>query len=325
MPFTGFAGHVLMLTVACMTMLLCVLRYWYARAHGTDKRSARQYTYDMSKIAISQTAAWAVNLGMTSVVSSVLASLEVSSAAVNGAEGIGWYAAIFMMDFLVGVPVGLWLSRWLNHACDAYWRSWLANYLTNCRQEGDLSRVAPYDWAEPPASPTLLAGCCGDQGAVGDSEVDSVALMVEQLEGTGELPEHDTLPSCMARIAEQNRLYGKYGRHHHGSAEDVYMDRWGPRLDGVWWASQLATFSAVIAVSRCFSGFLIVALLSVDPHVSNPVVAIAQFVTKLPLTCGEKQWAVAGGFRIAVDVLQFLIFDAVNRLRIKSDSYTELP
>lgn len=308
MPFSGPAGHVLVVSVAVLSIVLCVARYRWKHVKGQDRRSVRVYAYDMSKLVISQSAAWVVNLFMTAWVFDALLYLQAKDndavsygtrASMTEIEGIGWYASVFLMDFVFGVPLGVWMGKSLNRIADNYWRAWLV-------QEFSLEQEAL------PRQQSMME-------ATFDEFNDELADMINSsLMLHTELPCNAELP-CLARYCEQNRIYGKYERHHSGTSADDFVDQWGPQLDIRWWWSQTLSFSAVIGVSRLASGVCMIGLLYAYRSPANPIVVIAQVVTDLPFTCAEKQWLVAGLMRCVIDVVMLLIFDAVLKFRSKDE------
>lgn len=295
MPFSGMAGAVLVTCMGILSIVICVIRYSWEHRRGEDRRPARVYAYDMSKIALSQTAAWAVNLWMTDLVFQVLLSRGVEGEELD-IEGIGWYTAVFMMDFIFGVPLGIWLGRLVNQQADAWWASYLGQTLNGHRSVPRRSiSVMTFD-------------------SVDDDELFDITCHAEKAQ---DVPPNCELP-LRPRWAEQNRIYGKYGRGHSGKYEqDSFVDEWGPALDGWWWWSQTLSWSMCVAISRMLSGVAIIVILVAYNAPTNPVVLIAASVSSLPLTCAAKQWLIAGLFRIAVDVVQYLIIDAVNKFRTK--------
>jgi hypothetical protein len=295
MPFSGVAGAILVTFMGILSIVICIIRYMWEHRRGEDRRPARVYAYDMCKIAISQTAAWVVNLWITDQVFQTLLSRGADGEEL-GIEGIGWYTAVFLMDFVVGVPLGIWLGRLVNQQAEVWWTSYLSAAL---RVQAPIPRRA-------------LSVMTLD--SIDDDELFDLTCCAEEAQ---DVPANCDLP-WLPRWAEQNRIYGKYGRLHSGKyEEDSFIDTWGPALDGWWWWSQTASWSICVAVSRIFSGLVMMMALLVYNAPTNPIVLIATAVSEMPLTCAAKQWLIAGVLRIAVDVLQYLIIDAVNKFRTK--------
>lgn len=298
MPFSGVAGAILVTFMGVLSIVICVVRYLWEHRRGEDRRPLRVYAYDMCKIAISQSAAWVVNLWMTDqAFQAFLSPQDVEGGDELGdIEGIGWYTAVFLLDFFLGVPLGIWFGRLVNQQAEVWWTSYLSEAL---RIQTPIPRRA-------------LSVMTLD--SIDDDELFDLTCCAEEAQ---DVPANADLP-CLPRWAEQNRIYGKYGRLHSGKyEEDSFIDAWGPALDGWWWWSQTTSWSLCVAVSRAVSGFVIVVALLLYNAPSNPVVLIATAVSNMPLTCAAKQWLIAGAFRIAVDVLQYLIIDAVNKFRTK--------
>lgn len=294
MPFSGTAGHILVAAMGALSVVLCVVRYWWLHRHGKDTRPLRVYAYDMSKIVVSQSAAWVVNLIVTD---RIYYSLEDDTTV----EGIGLYAGVFFMDIVIGVPLGLWMGKWFNEVCDAYWRRYLLG----------TEHV-------PVALTTNSLTLSATFAEIEDDVFEAIAAF-EDCEGSlkCEVTPNGELPP-FARIAEQNRMYGKYARHHCGNECDVFVDSYGPELESSWWWSQCTTWSIVVAISRVLSGLLLLGSLSLSTKAVNPLMWVASAVTDLKISCAAKQWWIAGFFRIAIDVGQYLVIDAVNKLRAKS-------
>jgi hypothetical protein len=105
-----------------------------------------------------------------------------------------------------------------------------------------------------------------------------------------------------------NVQYGKYGPRHGEAPVDEVTLYWS------WWASQLATWSACVGLSRVFSGLIVIASFRSVRASDNIALAIAVSITNWDVSCAVKQWAVAGLLRVFMDIGQIAVIDIVNRL-----------
>lgn len=311
MPFTGAAGHALALFLCLFAVSVCALAYRYQRQQGTEIRPLRVYLYDMSKIVLSQLAAWLVNMSMTALAfeeyqsESSSASLTLTAVqptpTVHGKAppshpprppymtGVGWYASVFTLDFVVGVPVGLALGALLSRLAAKYWMSYVRPYAQK-HIVGIVMELEPGD------------------------------IDVEDLPPEAEMP-------CLVRLAEQNAVLGKYGRRHvgNGNEDATEEDEWGPQLEGSWWATQCLAWCLCVAASRAVSGGLLLLSLQYVPLEWNVLLWLAKWISSWPFSCGAKQWIVAGVMRTTTDIAQYLIVDVVNKLHPDpADAYIEV-
>lgn len=240
---------------AAVIYLLMYVYQHYIRL--SDTRSVKVFAFDVSKILISQSGAWVVNLVITEMIVQA-ASVKVGPDTTSGIQGIGWYASVFLLDCFVGVPLGLALGKGLNRWC---------KYI-----------VGPAVQDDP------------------RYQDESVAR-----------PESSSLKTfCL-----QNQTYGKYGPNHGDADEDI------SHLHCSWWISQLATWTLCVSLSRMFSGCIGLSSFALLRNRDNPMIAIAEGISEMDMSCAKKQWIIAGAMRLVLDIGQIAVIDVCNRLAVK--------
>lgn len=290
MPFSGMAGLLIVSIMAAGAVGAYVLLYVYQHYRtGRDERPVKVFVFDVSKILISQSGAWIVNLAMTTlVVQEASRALGVGRSA--AIEGIAWYASIFMLDCLVGVPLGLVLGKCFNQWCRWYLRR---------RQHaaaGALGRVASSSMS------ALDIAAFFDDGT----------QAMQQIDGSSGGGGGGTASSitCFDVFCAMNATYGKYGPHHgeiNAEADEAAL-RWS------WWGCQLCTWTVCVALSRFLSGLVAIASFGLLRNGDNVVLTIANSITEWNASCAVKQWVVAGALRVTLDVGQIALIDIFNRL-----------
>ena len=280
MPFSGFAGLLIVSLMAVGAVLVYVALFCYQHfVTGSDERPVKVFAFDLSKILISQSGAWVVNLGMTQlVVQRAAAALGLQES--RSIQGIAWYASIFLMDCLVGVPLGIVLGKLLNR-----WCRWILQDVSS-----QLSNNVPG-----------VEECRRSRSSI---DLDVAAFVAD-------LDERD--PTCLERFCAMNAQYGKYGPHH--GEQDYDSELAEASLRCSWWASQLASWTLCVSLSRVLSGLIVLVSFDLLRNSDNIVLEVAVGITEWKTSCAKKQWVVAGAMRIALDLGQIAIIDLFNRLQ----------
>jgi hypothetical protein len=279
MPFSGLAGFLIVSLMAVGAVAAYVALYCYHHyITGRDERPLKVFTFDVSKILISQSGAWIVNLVMTELVVQE-AARALGARQSEDIEGIAWYASIFLLDCLVGVPLGIVLGKLFTLCCRCYLRQ---------RRPG-----------------------LGASWSQNDAQLRSIHS-VSALDLSLFFDESGTLDksTCLERFCAMNAKYGKYGPRH----GDCDADHDEAALRWSWWGCQLTTWTCCVALSRVMSGFIAIASFSVLRNSENVVLAIARGITDWDVSCAVKQWVVAGALRVTLDVGQIALIDIFNRL-----------
>lgn len=276
MPFQGRAGQAIGAFLGAVALLIYTVIWSFS---PSDHRTQRIFALDLAKIALSTSFAWLVNLGWAHVSTHFVFHSD------HVLQGVAWFAAVLVMDTIVGVPLGVWMGQRFTKWCQRYVR------------ECDRSR-------------------CSDE----DSEVEQGLLYAFALRNAAYgryWPEPETK---LAVVASREELVASF---HNDSSGSMAVEMVSPKPRWDWWLAQVTSWSVCVILSRVLSGTLMLVLAMVlGQH--DPVLTFAEVVHRWDVSCAIKQVAIVGVFRVALDVLQIGIIDIFNHFDLWRAVYDEI-
>mgnify|MGYP001571950889 CR=1 FL=1 len=242
-----------------------------------DRRSWYIFSLDLTKIALSQSVAWLVNLVFSVVDTTWLARGNHDGG--DHRQGIALFADVFILDALVGVPLGLALGTRFTHWC-------FVNHHRNRSTSMESTRggnVASYS----------SSGCASDF-------IHANAEYGRYFPASESSDEDDAAPEMSNDKVRCSWWWWQ-------------LLSWS----GIVAVSRIAAGLVVpLSVALLGEGTQWLPIGNTEHGLStNPALWVADLVTAWDASCPTKQFAVIGLLRFVVDLLQVAVIDMWNRWR----------
>lgn len=331
-PLQGTAGQLLAVFLGAAAILIYAI-IW--SVSPSDKRTTRIFALDLSKIAISGSFAWAVNLGIAHVSSQFVSHTEFPL------QAVAWYGAVLVTDTIVGVPLGVYMGQRFMSWCAGFSQRYEALHPSIARRErgkkkkkrqhrsgttNDNDCEGAYEQVDSPS---------GGGGSSNDDDRAKAVMCCEDGE------DDDDVTSLLYEFAVRNATYGKYwpeeeqrlaavkSREEFSSGsfhldESEILDKVTPKPRWDWWLAQLASWSLFVIISRALSGALMLTMAQVLRSY-DPVFTFALLIHEWNVPCHVKQVAIVGILRLILDVLQVAVIDLFNHFDFFRAVYSVYP
>jgi hypothetical protein len=317
-PMAGTAGLVMVAAVAVCTVFLYFLRYFLERSQGTEQRRFKVFVFDVTRILGGGSVAWAILLlfallartpnaitdvaaqipadnagGISEVITATdytMAPPAAQAVPQKPLDPIAWYPAALLVESTLGTALGISLARSFSRWCR--WR------VGSGHGEGeDFER----DEAVRAATARLARG-----------------------------PWHERWTRWWVQFMYCNTHTGRYspghrpspprrrGSYRHvdeaGESGNVDDDVNQGDVRCSWFAAQFAAWCTCVAVSRIVTATALLAFIRLCPPRLNPVLASAQWLDALQISCAAKQVLCFGVFRLFVDLVVLAVTDRLTKL-----------
>lgn len=311
-PVEGASGMLLTCLLIAIGFAAYVAAYERSRGLRHDSRPRRVFWFDMSKIAVSQGLAFALNVVWDNALASALG-------APRHLQSIAWMVPLVLTNTVVGLPLGAALGIAAGRVCRARVAAAVraaAEAEAAVRAGPGLTRRAHSalssddDGPGPLALPAVAPAPSPDAASAAPCESD------DAIGATG-----DPCGDALTRLCRCNAVSGKYSPSH----ENTFAQPC-PELRVSWLAVQTVVWCVAVAMSRGACVWLVAHWATAYPG-DNIFWRLAATVDTWDATCAQKQWAVSGVFRLAMDVLHIAFVDVVNRMprNRRLDGFVEIP